>query len=453
VVFGLGSLTVGLTYLLGASLAAGARCATRFHAPDAAAGPPALTWPDRLAGVLAAAFLAVSFVPVTVNSHIAWSNSTTPFWTTLVLLGLAEAHRRANPRWLVPTGLAAGLALQTHPSVLPILVGGALFVLLTRPRWLATRWAWLALALAALAYGNMLAHNILTAGGSVASAREHPYAFDLGMPWPEYFRNVLRAGRMTYQLVASTFLGINPEEGTPQLPGLLLSPLSLAMAVVAVGALAATARRQPLAAVVVITVLLTVPRFNRGYGYYMHGRYLAGLLPLVFAAMGGALVTWLGPGRWFQGRRLRRLLMGGAVALLVLVPLARLNAFYDREVAAHRTNERLWQVYALIAASSTAARPVRLDRGLHDIPTAGGGNVEKVLDELMTTAEVPHKKPSNEDLFQADPSSLMVLNDGTYDLVKGTQPLTPVAVGRDLPPFGRGGFSVYTLGAVPARGP
>ena len=75
--------------------------------------------------------MATSFIPVVVGSHIGWSNSTTPLWTTLFLWILVEAVRRDAPRLLPLAGLAGGLAQQTHPSVLAILLGAGLWFLIS----------------------------------------------------------------------------------------------------------------------------------------------------------------------------------------------------------------------------------------------------------------------------------------------------------------------------------
>lgn len=97
-VWAFGALTVGATYGLGLSLSAG----------------------RRMVALVAASLMAVSFIPIVVNSHLAWSSSTTPFWTTMFLIAVSETHRRVRPRWLLAAALLGGLAQQTHPSVVAI---------------------------------------------------------------------------------------------------------------------------------------------------------------------------------------------------------------------------------------------------------------------------------------------------------------------------------------------
>ncbi|MFN8538186.1 MAG: glycosyltransferase family 39 protein [Thermomicrobiales bacterium] len=96
-----GSLTVVLTYLVGRELGG---------------------WK---VGALGAALLATLPQHIVVNSHVAWQNSTTPFYSTLAAYAVLRAVRalrdesagRVVPRWarwLLLGGFVFGLVLQTH---------------------------------------------------------------------------------------------------------------------------------------------------------------------------------------------------------------------------------------------------------------------------------------------------------------------------------------------------
>src|SRR5207248_5461599 len=127
----LGALTVALTYWLAREW-----------------------WPGRAAALLAGALLAASGAHAVVASHVAWSNCTTPFYTTLAAALLARAVRRGTPRLLPAAGLAAGLALQTHPAALPVLLALAACGLWHSRRlgWLRTPWPAAAVAAFVVAY-------------------------------------------------------------------------------------------------------------------------------------------------------------------------------------------------------------------------------------------------------------------------------------------------------------
>ncbi len=450
----LGSLTAGLTYLLGASLSAGARRRRgRWRERGPAEQPPALEtnsadtavgWPDRAAGLVGAILLAVSFVPVVVNSHVAWSNMATPFWIALMLIALSEAHRRDDPRRLLPSGVLAGLALQTHPSALVYLLGGAAYVAWMRPAWFRGRWPWLAALAAVLATGNLWAYNLRTGGQSLADAAGKDYAFSAWSGWGQYLANAREALRMAYQLVTSTFLGADPEQGNAALDPLLRAPGAILYGLVALIAILATARRQPLAALSWLVALAVLPFVHQGYRYYLHGRYMAPLLPATYATMGLFLV-------WIVARYPRRRPWWPGLAVLALLcvlvahSLLGLRSFYARELAQDRTNARIWQVVTLLQEVSTEALPVRLDRGLRNVGTIGGGQIYRVLDELLKTANTPHKKPGVEELGNADPGTYLVLTPEQLAVPRQDLVLEPAAFPRPLAPLGTGEFGVYRV--------
>src|SRR5438046_2444090 len=79
-----------------------------------------------------------------------------PFFATGALWLVARALTRGDRRSLALAGLGAGLSLQTHPTVAPLLLGAAIGVGLRRPDWLRCRWPYLALLLVVLGYSTLL---------------------------------------------------------------------------------------------------------------------------------------------------------------------------------------------------------------------------------------------------------------------------------------------------------
>ena len=429
----LGALTVGLTYLLGVSLA------------SLAPGP----WPlaPRLAGLVAAALMAVAFVPVVVNSHIAWSNATTPFWTTLAVLALSEAVRRDQPPLLVLAGGLAGLAAQTHPTASLYLLGGALWFALTRPAWLRTRWTWLALLVAVLAVGNLIGYNLVTGGGAAEQLSRREYASTAGQTPADYAANVAGFLGLAYQLVGSTFLStLSAQAGPPA----LRSPLVVASAVVAlVGLVYAAWRRVSLPLLVWLTALVLLPVVIRAYDSHISARYMAPLLPLTFAAVG----VWLGPrlaGLLASGPPLRRERWVGLAALaltvaLTVYPLRRLDEFLFYELRDGRNNGRLWQIAALLAEPGRQGTPILLDRGLRDAKLDAGGHVYKALGTLLDLEDVPHDNPRVEELPGAPVGALLVLTDARRDALAPLLRLEAVNANAPPVPAAPGGYWVYRV--------
>lgn len=433
----LGALTVGLTYLLGASLAAqlgdrrGAGRATTRVAPMA-----------RLAGVIAAALMAVSFVPVVVNSHIAWSNATTPFWTTLTLVILSEAKRQGRPGLLIAAGIAAGLAVQTHPTAVIPLLGAALWVAVTRPGWLRTRWPWLALGAALLMVSNLILYNVFTAGGSAEGAARRDYAFTGGVSLAEYLANVQGFVGMAYQMVGSTFISTLGGDAAAA----MRSPAVILYAVIAVVAVVSTARRAGLPLACWLAALIVLPVINRAYDSHISARYMAPLLPPTFAAMGALLAAGVA---MLRGGWARVAVAVGAAAvtvLLVAYPAARLSSYYTYELADGRNNARLWQLVDAVRGPAQSGVPVWLDRGLRDARLDAGGHVYKALGTLLDLERIPHQNPRLEELPTATEGALLVLTDAQRDALTTLLRLTPVDVGAPPLPAAPGGYWLYRVG-------
>lgn len=391
--------------------------------------------------------MAISFVPVVVNSHIAWSNATTPFWTTLALLVLSEAVRRDRPSFLIAAGALAGLAVQTHPTAAIYLIGGALWLVFTRPAWLRSRWAWLAVLVALLAVSNLIGYNVVTGGGSVEQVARRDYAFTSGVTLAEYATNVQGFLGLAYQLIGSTFLStLSAQAGPPA----LRSPLVIAYALVALAALVYAAwRRVSLPLLVWLTTLVLLPLANRAYDSHIAARYLAPLLPLTFAAVG----LWLGPGlvalvasgpRPWRDRWLG--LAGLAlVVALVVYPLRRLDEFYFYELRDGRNNARVWQIAALVAEPARQGTPTLLDRGLRDVKLDAGGHVYKALGTLLDLDRVPYSNPRVEELPNAPPGALLVLTDARRDALSSTLQLEAISAAAPPAPAAPGGYWVYRV--------
>jgi 4-amino-4-deoxy-L-arabinose transferase-like glycosyltransferase len=77
-----------------------------------------------VAGTVAGLVMGANATHALVGSRVAWSNSTTPFWTALATLALLHAVRSPARAWRWGgAGVLAGLALNTHPSVAVYLAG------------------------------------------------------------------------------------------------------------------------------------------------------------------------------------------------------------------------------------------------------------------------------------------------------------------------------------------
>lgn len=395
-----GALTVGVVYFLGKALAG-------------LTDPGVSERRASVAGTVAALVMATSFVPVVVNSHIAWSNSTTPLWAAAFLLVVVEAVRRNRPALLVPAGVLAGATQQTHPSGLAILLGAALWLVWERRDWLRTRWPWLAAVTALVCVGNLVWFNLTTPGGSLELAEERDYAFTGGADLAAYAVNLRGFGRLAYQMVGSSFIATIDETTDPaRLRDTLVQPMTVIAAIVVLAGVAYTARRRAgIGLAVLVAAALLLPFFNQAYHHYILARYLAPLLPPAAASAGTLLAAAMA-----SRRRLVAVAATALTAAVVIFPLFRIQAFYRGQIAEGKTNERLWQtIDALQRAPASTLEPIYIDRDLRHIRLTAGGNLANVPDGLLDVLAVPNEKIKEKDEPQLQEGAIILLSNTQRD--------------------------------------
>ena len=371
---GAGTLTVLLTYVLGRAL----------H--------------GRRVGLLAATLLATSAVHTAVNSHVAWSNCVTPLFTTAGLLTLTRALRDDRPGLLLPTGLLFGVAFHTHPTALPVLVGGALAVLVQRRGWLASPWPYLAALLAILSNVNLIIYNLQTAGRTFSYAQEiqDSYVRETG----ESASYASRLGDLLLGLTRG--IGGSLDHHATLLEYAREPLLWIAGALVLLGLVLALRHRSWLPALVVASTVVILPLVNPKYDPILNGRYLATILPLCLIWVGLAL-EWLawrrGPVGWPRATNSVRGRVGSWLAgaagvgvaavlatALVVGSLGSLARYYDDVRENARTGERILEVVRTAQSVGPRAQPVVLDQRLDKVTLGPGAGI--ILRVLRTTLEL-----------------------------------------------------------------
>ncbi len=327
----IGALTVVLTYLIGRELALGREL------------------PGWRVGALGAALLATLPQHIVVNSHVAWANSTTPFyaalcyWTLLrairALSGavggreaggatvLATDHPRTPAslppagrgslaflpppwaRWLLCCGACFGLMLQTHVGTIvlaPALAGTWLLALRRARAWsrLRSPWPYLGVAAALVAYSPVIIDNLRHGLAGYYRARGRDYAFTAQPTTDTYLHNLQNLFFELARMIS------NPFRLPARTLDYLTSPyMAVAVALAALGLLVLARRGQPLPALALVCTALTMPYFNHAYGvegdrYLLTGRYVAFLLPLLMLGVAtGALWLAAWATRWVTSRR------------------------------------------------------------------------------------------------------------------------------------------------------
>ena len=348
------------------------------------------------AGLLATAMLAVSPVHVLVNSRVAWGNCLTPLLTTAGFWLVYRAVKAANEArsgldraWnLVPAGFLFGLALQTHPTVLGFLPGAAAALVMARPGVLLSRWPWLAGLGFLLGYANMIVFNLQNDFESIRFAQQTRAEYTGAMP--DFGRDYLSH---LGTLLAGLFRIIGGAvEDRASLGAFLFDPLLLFAVAVALAGLIWTARRgDRLPLLTVASAVLLLPLVNDRYEPVLDGRYLAPLLPLIFAAAAGMLIDlWSGAAPRLRGRAVRALCALGAAAVLLL-PLLGLARYSEQNVAAALRSARLWTALELAERSLPSGTEAVVDRDLERVVLGAGSTELLAFEYAFTMHQVPYR--------------------------------------------------------------
>jgi 4-amino-4-deoxy-L-arabinose transferase-like glycosyltransferase len=331
--------------------------------------PLGRAWGGRPGGLLAATLMSTSAGHIVINSHVAWSNSMTPLWTTLAIWTLYVAVRgNGPPRALLLSGLLWGLAVQSHPSVLALLAGSAVFLFWRGRALLRTRWPYVAAGLFILINLNLLIHNLTTGFDSVSQglvkAAEYARYNELT---PQLYLGRLGLLLLGLLQILGGAVDLRRAE-TDHLLDLGLWPISLlAMA----GVFWQWRRGNPLPALLLASTALLMPLLNGKYNVIPNGRYLAPLLPFLYAGVGALFADGLTRLRCAEYERgsLPPILGQGCLGLLagfvVLHALIYVPTYYKQVPEIGWTNAPMLQTFELIKTSPQYEGPVILDRSLN----------------------------------------------------------------------------------------
>ena len=289
-----------------------------------AARQAAVLGAGRIGRILAA--LCMAGAPVLLGAtHI--GNTTPPellTWT-LVVLCVSTAITRAQPRWWLGAGIAAGVGLETNNLMALLLLALTIGLLVTgRFDIVRTRWPWLAAAIAAIIW----APNVV---------------WQATHGWPQF---TMASSLHRENTAIADYLGGLPAQII--YGGLLTAPVLVAGVVLLwrtpeVRYLAVTVT------VVAVYVLAWIP----GKPYYT-----SGLLPAVLAAGSVATERWFARGRRPVGRR--ALVVGAILVATVVTVPAVLPVWPVGSVHAHSTSGDLldtvgWpQLAQVVAAEDTS---------------------------------------------------------------------------------------------------
>jgi 4-amino-4-deoxy-L-arabinose transferase-like glycosyltransferase len=425
VILVVGVLTVGATYMLGRSIK------------------------GRKAGFIAGALLAFSPIHIIVNSHVAWSNSATPLFTTLTFAVLHIALQRKDGRLLVLAGFLYGLALQTHISMVVVLPGLLIWFLARRDilTWLSRPWPYLAVGAALLGYANMIVYNLITAGGGLANFQGHTYAWVSEPSWSAYWTNL----KVMVEAVALTLGGQVPKMHLP-----LNDVVTAVLLVWLVAALVyATWRGERMPILVMLSTALIMPYFNKRYEGLFSQRYTAFLLPLAFATMGLAATRAMDFWRRKPWPLPRAATVGGMVLVLLLAiyPVRTTFTYYATETQGDRDNRATLAMTTTLKEILPPNAPLYVSRNLRgpEQRADGGYKYLRAMYYYLTLEGVPFsvlELPDLEAQLEAHPNqeAWLLLYPTDYEALAGQLPIERI---EGVPPIPNEGLLAKYVPAEP----
>lgn len=346
----------------------------------------------RRAGIVAAAFMAVTLTPVVTYSHVLHM---TALALPLQVLGWCAAARAAatgRGAWLAAAGALVGLAVQTHPLCAAFVPGLAVW-LWRRPRGreLATgRWAVAAAVAGGIAVSPLAVYHLPSMVGA-AESRVTGAAEGLQESWTDvsYVRGVANFAH-------SLADGVSSARHDPASPLARDAFAWLLLAGAAAAAAYAARHASALPLWLVASAALCMPAVMREYDNTLLARYAGLALPAVHAAVGlavdrvlrratpatgaatgaGAAASRVGGGPpEIRGARPRFAPATSAVTIALvgaaLVGLAaRLAGYYAAEIAGDRTND---DIVAIADAADQADLSIVLDGGIRRTDGRGTG--------------------------------------------------------------------------------
>jgi 4-amino-4-deoxy-L-arabinose transferase-like glycosyltransferase len=376
-------------------------------------------WGGPVAGTLTGLLVATNPVHVLVNSHIAWSNSLTPLFTTLGLWQLARAVRRSDGPALAWCGLLMAMALLTHPAAIIILPACAVYLVWKAPALVRSRWLWISAGLFILVYSPVVTYYLFGRFYPEQFADQlrasHPDTRAFGKSLGTDFDSLQYAAQVrsshlggrelgpdTYlqNLGGFALMSIRAASGAieprSELARYLLDPAVLVwLGLMLASSFALAWRGNPLPLLVVVCSLAMAPLWGvKRFEPITHGRYLMPTIIAVYGALAAVAAQTALAG--LRGSKFRAI---GAAAVVVVVALAlgiqpvfELGRFYDSRPANNRSTI---DAVAAIEASREPGEVVMVDRRLSERRLGEGAvELDQALAMLLNIRQIPFERSS-----------------------------------------------------------
>ncbi len=332
---------------------------------------------NKVAGLIAALFVALNPDLILVNSHMGGATFLLPFFTTSFLLGITLAVRQDNVKWLIVAGGAAGIALQSNPVAGLLIAGGMLWLLwqtyhkMRLGKWWPF-WPIFLAAIIVLIYTPVIVYNLTTDFQTVGVLQERSYLWQDNPTIVTTWNNLQRLSLQTVRQVSGVLSG---DEQFAALVGIPLWYLVLMVA----GLAYTSCRVSTLPIFVLVPFLIIFPIFSNHYGFISVGRFTTLLVPVWVAVIGILLATSIDKIRQMVGlkRKIYTTILFILTLLLLAYPVRSLFRYYQSVNASYESGRALLEL-SRYAAAHNQGEPIYIStidelsflRGVPYVPNA-----------------------------------------------------------------------------------
>ncbi|MGE5422046.1 MAG: glycosyltransferase, partial [Ignavibacteriales bacterium] len=299
---------------------------------------------NRWVGLVAAGLLLTNGMHILIT-HMAWSNSTTPFFFLLALGLTMIAEQKKSGRWLVGAFFAWALALQTHSSVIIYVIVAVIYVTRSgfrRETGITIKWYYTAALAFMIGYFNMIYYNLVSLGGSIKWLAHKSYALETHPGFSSYISNLENMLVELFRTLSSTYSTYQHPEHY------LTQPLFvLTIGLLIMGSYYAVKRKRILPLWMIIGSLAIIPIINQRYVFYLSTRYI---MPAVLCAL---LLISLGLVQGIEslskGFSFKRAVYAPARIILIGLIIGQVIPFYAYCDRLEKTNQSNYMALAVLA--------------------------------------------------------------------------------------------------------
>lgn len=345
---------------------------------------------NRVSGLIAGLLLSLNLPHIIINSHIAWSNSMTPFFLILAITIMYYSVKNNKGPLLIIGGFLLGISLQTHPSVLVIFPGILIWYLARRDigSRLKRPWPYLTVFAVLLGYANMIAYNLVNKFASVKYiSQKQTYAFINRPSISTYFTSLLaELGELS-----KAISGVMPRQVFPT--GLPLSLTILYISwLIAEMVFIIVKKRQIMPLVLLLSSLLVMPYFNKAYPGGITIHYISFMIPISFAIMGLFAAEFINIHKWIINRRSASIIFAALITIVFIAyPAFQITTYYRNEIRDGNTNTPIIAIVKELRKARDSNEEVFVEKDLERFSMIAGNQLLWTFESLLLLDRTPYR--------------------------------------------------------------